>query len=64
LLLLVTAWSLVLGGMIIMTVGMTSVFVPTDLEFMQVASADLAAANPHRVKEACSLSFSFLPSAT
>src|SRR5262245_37769384 len=35
-LLLVTAASLVLGGMIIMTVGMTSVFVPTDLEFMQV----------------------------
>jgi len=49
LLLLVTAWSLVLGGMIIMTVGMTSVFVPTDLEFMQVASADLAAANPRLI---------------
>jgi hypothetical protein len=48
-LLLVTAWSLVLGGMIIMTVGMTSVFVPTDLEFMQIASADLASANPRLI---------------
>jgi hypothetical protein len=49
LMLLVTAWSLVLGGMIIMTVGMTSVFVPTDLEFMQVASGDLAVANPRLI---------------
>ena len=48
-LLLVTAWSLVLGGMIIMTVGMTSVFVPQDLEFMQIARADLASANPRLI---------------
>lgn len=49
LLLLVTAASLVLGGLIIMTVGMTSVFVPQDLEFMQVAAADLANVNPRLI---------------
>ena len=48
-LLLVTAWSLVLGGTIIMTVGMTTVFVPTDLEFMQITGADLASANPRLI---------------
>jgi hypothetical protein len=44
-LLLVTAWSLVLGGMIIMTVGMTTVFVPQDLDFMQTSASEIAAAN-------------------
>ena len=48
-LLLVTSLSLVLGGLIIMTVGMTTVFVPTDLEFMGLCTADLQAANPRLV---------------
>ena len=46
LLLLVTAWSLVLGGMVIMTVGMTRVFVPQDLDFMQIAGAEFAQRQP------------------
>lgn len=46
-LLLVTSWSLVLGGSIIMTVGMTRVFVPQDLEFMRVCAEDLQAVNAH-----------------
>jgi hypothetical protein len=45
LLLLATSACLVLGGLIIMTVGMTRVFVPQDLEYMGVAAADLVAAN-------------------
>jgi hypothetical protein len=49
LLLLVTAASLVLGGMIILTVGMTTVFVPQDLEFMQASASDIASANPRLV---------------
>jgi hypothetical protein len=49
LLLLLTACALVLGGMIIMTVGMTDVFVPTDLEFMHTTADELAAANPHLI---------------
>jgi hypothetical protein len=49
LLLLITASSLVLGGVIIMTVGMTSVFVPQDFDFMQVAASDLADANPRLI---------------
>jgi hypothetical protein len=49
LLLLVTAWSLVLGGMIITTVGMTSVFVPQDLDFMQIARTELVSANPRLI---------------
>ncbi len=44
-LLLVTSLAMMLGGLIIMTVGMTSVFVPQDLEFMQVSAAELAEAN-------------------
>jgi hypothetical protein len=48
-LLVITAASLMLGGLIIMTVGMTRVFVPQDLEFMQVAAADLSGANPRLV---------------
>jgi hypothetical protein len=38
-----------LGGTIIMTVGMTSVFVPQDLEFMQIVRADLASASPRLI---------------
>lgn len=45
-LLLVTAGCLVLGGLVIMTVGMTTVFVPQDLEYMRVTAADLRAAHP------------------
>ena len=48
-LLLVTSLCLVLGGLIIMTVGMTTVFVPTDLEFMKLCVADLDALNPRLV---------------
>ncbi len=49
LLLLATSACLVLGGLIIMTVGMTKVFVPQDLEYMGVAAADLEAANPRLI---------------
>jgi hypothetical protein len=48
-LLLVTSLCLVLGGSIIMTVGMTTVFVPTDLEFMSLCVEDLDALNPRLV---------------
>lgn len=44
-----TAMGMILGGLTIMTVGMTSVFVPTDLEFMQVTRADLDGWNPRLV---------------
>jgi hypothetical protein len=49
LLLLVTALSLLLGGTIIMSVGMTSVFVPQDLDYMHVSVADLSNANPRLI---------------
>jgi hypothetical protein len=45
LMLLVTSLALVLGGLIILTVGMTTVFVPQDLEFMGVDASTIAAAN-------------------
>jgi hypothetical protein len=48
-LLLLTSFCLVLGGAIITTVGMTSVFVPQDLEFMQLCTEDLTAVNPKLV---------------
>ncbi|MCE9547434.1 MAG: hypothetical protein K8T25_18335 [Planctomycetia bacterium] len=48
-LLLITALCLVLGGLIITGVGMTTVFVPQDLEFMGVQRADLQAINPHLI---------------
>ncbi len=48
-LLLITSACLVLGGLIILCVGMTTVFVPQDLEFMHVDSADLASANPRLI---------------
>jgi hypothetical protein len=49
LLLLITAFCLVLGGLIITTVGMTTVFVPQDLEYMHVDSSALQIANPHLI---------------
>jgi hypothetical protein len=49
LLLLLTASCLVLGGLIITTVGMTTVFVPQDLEFMHVDSSALKTANPRLI---------------
>lgn len=48
-LLLLTSANLILGGVIIMTVGMTSVFVPQDLEYMQLCAADLDAVNPRLI---------------
>jgi hypothetical protein len=47
--LLVTAATIVVGGLVIMTVGMTSVFVPQDLEFMGLRPADLQAINPRLI---------------
>ena len=47
--LLITAVALVCGGTVIMLVGMTSVFVPQDLQFMGLSAADLQAINPHLV---------------
>jgi hypothetical protein len=42
-------FGMILGGFIIMGVGMTRVFVPQDLEFMQLTVADLHAINPRLV---------------
>jgi len=47
--LLATAIGMILGGLTIMTVGMTSVFVPQDLSFMGLAASDLHAINPRLV---------------
>jgi hypothetical protein len=47
--LLGTGLGMVLAGATILTVGMTRVFVPQDLEFMRVTVADLYAANPRLV---------------
>ena len=49
LLLLITSACLLLGGLIILCVGMTTVFVPQDLEFMRVDPADLTSANPRLI---------------
>ncbi len=49
LLLLITAFCLALGGLIITTVGMTTVFVPQDLEYMHVDSSALQTANPRLI---------------
>jgi len=49
LLLLITALCLMFGGLIITTVGMTTVFVPQDLEFMELGTADLQSANPRLI---------------
>ena len=47
--LLGTGFGMLLAGATILTVGMTSVFVPQDLAFMGVTVADLNAANPRLV---------------
>ena len=47
--LLTTAVALMAGGITIMCVGMTSVFVPQDLEFMGLSAANLHAINPRLV---------------
>jgi hypothetical protein len=47
--LLATGLGMVLAGATILTVGMTRVFVPQDLEFMKVSIAELDAANPRLV---------------
>ena len=47
--LLVTAVALLIGGLTIMTVGMTTVFVPQDLQFMGMSASELHAVNPHLV---------------
>jgi dihydroorotate dehydrogenase len=44
-----TAAGMISGGLVIMGVGMTRVFVPQDLEFMQVTAAELNALNPRLV---------------
>jgi hypothetical protein len=46
---LVTSLCLVLGGLIIMTVGITTVFVPQDLDFMHLCSEDLDAVSPRLI---------------
>ena len=48
-LLLLTSACLIVGGLIIMTVGMTTVFVPQDLEYMNLCAADLDAVNPRLI---------------
>jgi hypothetical protein len=48
-LLLFTSLCILLGGLIIMTVGMTTVFVPQDLTFMQISAEDLRIANPRLI---------------
>ena len=45
-LLLATALGMIMGGLTIMVVGMTSVFVPQDLSFMGITPEQLQAANP------------------
>jgi hypothetical protein len=47
--LLATALALIGGGTTILIVGSTSVFVPTDLQFMGLSAAQLRAVNPHLV---------------
>jgi hypothetical protein len=47
--LLLTAVALVAAGVVIMTVGMTTVFVPQDLAFMGLEPAQLQAINPRLV---------------
>lgn len=45
-LLLATAAGMIMGGLTIMVVGMTSVFVPQDLSFMGITPGELQAINP------------------
>jgi hypothetical protein len=48
-LLLVTAACIALGGLIIMSVGVTKVFVPEDLQYMGLTAEQMQAINPHLV---------------
>jgi hypothetical protein len=48
-LLLLSSIGISVAGLTIMTVGMTSVFVPQDLEFMGMTRAAVSAINPHLV---------------
>jgi hypothetical protein len=47
--LLASTAGIIAGGLTIMTVGMTAVFVPTDLEFMGITPGELRAFNSHLV---------------
>lgn len=47
--LLAVAAGLIAGGAVIMVIGMTSVFVPQDLAYMGLSTADLQAINPRLV---------------
>lgn len=47
--LLATAFGMTLGGLVITVVGMTSVFVPQDLTFMNLAANDLSAISPRLI---------------
>ena len=49
LLLIATGTGMLVGGAVISIVGLTGVFVPTDLEFLGTDSSHLRAANPHLV---------------
>jgi len=44
-----SAAGMILGGLVIMTVGMTRVFVPQDLEYMQLTVGELQAISPRLV---------------
>jgi len=48
-LMLFTATGMILGGLTIMIVGMTRVFVPQDLEFMGMTIEEIKAINPHLI---------------
>jgi dihydroorotate dehydrogenase len=48
-LLFFTAFGMVSGGILIMSVGMTAVFVPQDLEYMGITAAELDAINPRLI---------------
>jgi hypothetical protein len=47
LLMIVTGFGLLAGGVTVSIVGLTGVFVPTDLEFLGTDAAALKSANPH-----------------
>jgi len=47
LLMIVTGFGLLVGGIVVSIVGLSGVFVPTDLEFLGTDAARLQAANPH-----------------
>lgn len=49
LLMIATGVGLLAGGAVISIVGMTGVFVPTDLEFLDTDAAHLRSANPHLI---------------